>query len=214
MTQKEKKEADKELRERMMDANKSIGELVEENERLKAANEGTRAGGMEWFDQCKCQIMIDTDTCVLYCQDCGSKKGIYVKQTPVPPEQTPANEGTPKGSNDATTVSDIEVWKCEGCGVWEGCVHKQLKGNKPPFYCARYPDSVAKWERRSDILPEHFPTSATAPQQPNNDKVIMMIEARIKRYNLDDKCCMLLEAKNGRWVFYKDLLKILREQGA
>lgn len=42
----------------------------------------------------------------------------------------------------------LEKWKCEVCGVWEGCALTQLRGSIPPNYCVRHLTYNAKWNRR------------------------------------------------------------------
>jgi len=39
----------------------------------------------------------------------------------------------------------IETYKCELCGVWDGCVLKQLTDNKKPRFCPRKPQTVAEF---------------------------------------------------------------------
>jgi len=44
----------------------------------------------------------------------------------------------------------IEKWKCDVCGVWEGCALSQLIGRDAPVNCVRYKDREAKWTLRKE----------------------------------------------------------------
>ena len=76
------------------------------------------------------------------CWECDDRKE--------PQTVTPKGSGMVKDKNQliGKVTPMVEQWKCEVCGVWDGCAVRQLEGEKIPINCLRYEDRKPKWELR------------------------------------------------------------------
>lgn len=80
-------------------------------------------------------------------------------------KSSPVGEGL-----DGYKVSPmIEQWKCEVCGVWDGCALRQLKGSPAPILCVRQLHYLPKWENRTPVQ-GHKPADSDVPKKESEAK--------------------------------------------